>query len=79
MLLLRFLFYLFVAWLAWRLLRQWLTPSTPPKPPPPRRLQGGKVVKCRYCEVHLPEAEAVRDGDDWYCSQQHLQAQRRKR
>lgn len=77
MLLLRFLFYLFVAWMVWRLLRQWLAPSAPPKPPP--RLQGGKVVKCRYCDVHLPEGDAVRDGNEWYCSRQHLQAQHRER
>lgn len=78
MLLLRFLFYLFVAWLVWRLIRQWLAPAAPPQRPP-KKLQGGRVVKCRYCDLHLPEEEAVREGDDWYCSRQHLLAQHRER
>ena len=29
------------------------------------------MVACRRCGVYLPEAEAVRDGDAWYCSREH--------
>lgn len=34
----------------------------------------GKVVRCKQCDVHLPETEAVREGDEWFCTQAHRQA-----
>jgi hypothetical protein len=33
-----------------------------------------KIVKCRLCEVHLPENAAVKFGNDWFCGQPHKQA-----
>jgi uncharacterized protein len=34
----------------------------------------GKVVRCKHCDVHLPDTEAVREGDEWFCTQAHRQA-----
>ena len=27
--------------------------------------------KCAHCGVHLPEPDAIRSGDHFYCSEQH--------
>ncbi|SBR46229.1 uncharacterized protein GA0071314_0612 [Halomonas sp. HL-93] len=32
---------------------------------------GGHMVRCRWCEVHLPEDEALRDAEQWFCSSAH--------
>lgn len=37
-----------------------------------RRIEG-RMVKCRSCDLHLPEADALREGEDWFCSQAHRQ------
>lgn len=35
---------------------------------------GERMVKCRSCDVHLPETDALREGEDWFCSKAHRQA-----
>lgn len=32
------------------------------------------MVRCRHCQLHLPQPEAVRHREDWYCSTEHAQA-----
>ena len=31
------------------------------------------MVRCAHCGVHLPNDRALQQGDEWYCSQAHLQ------
>ena len=31
------------------------------------------MVRCARCGVHLPDDHALRLGNDWYCSQAHLE------
>lgn len=38
---------------------------------PPPRHEGGQMVRCRWCEVHVPEDEALRDNEQWFCSSAH--------
>ncbi|PRY63007.1 uncharacterized protein B0H98_10911 [Vreelandella songnenensis] len=35
------------------------------------RHDGGQMVRCRWCEVHVPETEALRDHEQWFCSSAH--------
>ncbi|MDN6323030.1 MAG: PP0621 family protein [Halomonas sp.] len=35
------------------------------------RHEGGKMVRCRWCDVHVPEDEALRDQQQWFCSSAH--------
>ncbi|CAM3648336.1 hypothetical protein EI168_17200 [Halomonas sp. FME1] len=46
------------------------------------RHEGGEMVRCRWCEVHVPEQEALRDQEQWFCSSAHrdrfLQEQQNK-
>ena len=32
------------------------------------------MVACDQCGVHLPESEAIRENDRYYCSEEHLKA-----
>ena len=40
----------------------------------------GQMVRCAYCQLHIPRSEALQDGDDFYCSDEHrrLAHQQRK-
>lgn len=31
-----------------------------------------EMVRCEYCGVHVPRQEAIRDGDQFYCSNEHM-------
>jgi len=33
-----------------------------------------KMVKCKQCGLHILEQEAIRHGDRYYCSHEHLEA-----
>ena len=39
--------------------------------PPPDKPTVAKMVVCARCGVHIPESEAVRDGDRCFCSEEH--------
>jgi uncharacterized protein len=30
-----------------------------------------KMVACAHCGVHIPESEAVREGDRYFCGEEH--------
>ncbi len=32
-----------------------------------------KMVKCSHCGIHVSEQEALKQGDNYFCSQQHLE------
>ena len=34
------------------------------------------MVECAHCGLHLPENEAIRDGEQFFCSKQHRDKQR---
>ena len=31
-----------------------------------------KMVKCSHCGLHVSEKEALKSGENFFCSQQHL-------
>ncbi|MCL7942058.1 HTTM domain-containing protein [Halomonas sp. ATCH28] len=33
--------------------------------------QGNRMVRCSWCQVHLPEEDALRERGDWFCSSDH--------
>lgn len=35
-----------------------------------------KMVKCKYCGLHILEQEAIQKGGQAYCSTEHLEADR---
>jgi uncharacterized protein len=32
---------------------------------------GGQMVRCTWCKVHVPESEALRDQEQWFCCSAH--------
>lgn len=73
--LIRLILILLLVWVAWRLLKQTLLSG------PGQGSSEGKegssnsatrMVKCEQCGVHLPEAEAVREEQNFFCGQSHL-------
>jgi uncharacterized protein len=78
--LIRFLFFLLVAGVVWFMVKNYQRKQELRGRKDDRgnngRLQGGKIVRCKACDVHLPEQDALRDGDNWFCGQAHLQAWR---
>ncbi|MFC3284184.1 PP0621 family protein [Litchfieldella rifensis] len=35
------------------------------------RNEGGHMVRCTYCHVHLPENDALRERGEWFCCGAH--------
>ncbi|RTR01452.1 PP0621 family protein [Halomonas nitroreducens] len=33
--------------------------------------QANQMVRCAWCQVHLPEDEALRERGQWFCSPDH--------
>ena len=33
--------------------------------------KGGKMVRCSWCKVHLPEQDALRSRGEWFCCGEH--------
>lgn len=45
--------------------------------PPGRAAAVDDMVACAHCGVHLPRADAIVDGDDLYCGEDHRRLGRR--
>ena len=39
-----------------------------------RRQLSGQMVQCKHCGMYLPENEAIRSREQWYCSREHRDA-----
>ncbi|MBZ9558950.1 MULTISPECIES: PP0621 family protein [Modicisalibacter] len=37
----------------------------------PEAIDDGRMVRCAYCRVHLPEQDAVRRDALWFCCEGH--------
>jgi uncharacterized protein len=65
---LRLVIILIGLWLVLTLIKRALASH---RKPPPDKPATAKMVACAHCGVHIPESEAVRDGDRHYCSEAH--------
>lgn len=45
---------------------------------PERLKEGGAIIRCGWCGVHVPEADAWREGDRYYCTRQHAELDRNR-
>lgn len=79
--LIRLLFFLLILWVLWFMVKNWLrkqelgSAARREKAKNLAAKAGGKIVRCKHCEVHLPEQDAVHDGtgneEAWFCTQAH--------
>ena len=72
--LIRLVLIFFALWLIIRYIKRALdTPSPrPPSPDTPERVSA--MLKCKQCGVYVPQSEATRRGDNFYCSSEHAEA-----
>ncbi|MDY6921517.1 MAG: PP0621 family protein [Pseudomonadota bacterium] len=47
---------------------------TAPGKKPSAPTDAATMKKCEHCGVHLPESEACREGDKYFCSAEHRKA-----
>ncbi len=57
------------------IVRHFLSHRTPR--PDPRRPETKKMVRCAHCGLHIPEQEALTEGNRYYCSRKHLDVAKR--
>jgi uncharacterized protein len=70
--LIRLITFLLVGWIAWTMYRRFMAAANSKSRR--ERLPDKHFVRCSYCDVHLPEQNAVTDGKTWFCSKAHQQA-----
>lgn len=71
--LIRLLVFGFAIWLLYRFFtagKRRLTES--------RKLKSGAMVKCLYCDTHVPKDGAIDDDGLWFCSPEHRNNYRNK-
>ena len=73
--LIRLLIIAALIWLVWRVLRKTLLALPRKETPPPdqQNRQSQKMVRCDWCQVHTPEALALRQQEHRFCSEEHRQ------
>ena len=69
--LLRLIIILFGVWLVIQIIKRSFASSSRASRAKPAI---AKMVACAHCGVHVPESEAIQDGNRFYCSREHLNA-----
>ncbi len=72
--LIRFLFFLLILYVLWFMAKNYLRKQERRERERANKTQVARIVRCKHCEVHLPEPDALRDGEDWFCTPAHKQA-----
>ena len=67
--LLRLIILALAIWIAFRI---WQNYRSAAKKMPPKVGAIPDMVACTVCKMHIPDNEALRKGNKFYCSQQHL-------
>jgi uncharacterized protein len=62
-----------IVWLKWRAGQRAQRRHRSNPHPGPRASSGGAqdMVSCAHCGLHLPDAEALSEGSDRFCSEAH--------
>lgn len=72
LLIIRLIIFVVLLWAGlklYRMYRQWKLEHDSPQQR--QSLNNGRMVRCAYCRVHLPESEALRQNELWFCDTQH--------
>jgi len=75
--LLRYLVWFILGWLIFYFAKRLISKTKNPgkvsrKPKPPI----DHMVRCGKCGLHVPQQEAIQDGDRYYCCQEHHDSDR---
>jgi uncharacterized protein len=72
----RLLTILIIIGLGYYFYKRFIAGTKKPKPPAEKSVE--KAVRCTYCQLHIPEHEAISHHGRYYCSQQHLELDRNR-
>ncbi|WP_303907566.1 PP0621 family protein [Thiohalomonas denitrificans] len=67
----RLLILLAIIWAVYALVRRFRDNRDHRIAPRRSKPEIGQMVRCRQCGLHVPEQEAFRRGEDWFCSAEH--------
>lgn len=68
--LIRLILIALTAWLVWRLILQPRFQARRNSGQSPPAAKSQQMVRCRRCSVHIPFADALKQGSHYYCSAQ---------
>jgi len=70
----RLIIIVLAVWIAYRIWQNFRAKAKTiaPKPKSPQAI--ADMVECAVCQMHIPENEALRNGNKIYCSRQHLES-----
>ena len=71
----RLLIIVIIIWLGYLLYKRIIASSAQKKKP--RHPSIKNTVRCAHCQLHIPEHEALFHNGRYYCSQQHLELDKR--
>ncbi len=59
-----------IIYLVLRIFKRWAANKNQKKQ---TKVEHIKMVRCKVCQLHLPENDALQKNGDFYCSQEHLE------
>jgi len=71
---LRFILIAFLGWILWRFTQRWYQNfliSKQEKKPNSTTKKLGPMVRCNHCGLFFPESEAIKNGEVYYCCEEH--------
>jgi len=74
--LVRLLLLVFIAWLVWWLIRPLFRPESKSRQAGEAGREVENMVRCAHCGLNLPQHEAIKADDKYYCSEEHRRLDR---
>ncbi len=77
----RFLFVAVAGLVVYLLLKSYFKKLNQPRRPPDAKAGAedkNKMLRCEHCGVHAPEAEGIKAGEHFYCSDEHYRLSAKK-
>ncbi|MDH5601226.1 MAG: PP0621 family protein [Gammaproteobacteria bacterium] len=69
--LIRFIIIALIIYLLILIFKRWAANKNPPSSG--SQENSTVMVQCKTCKLHVPETEALKKNDEYYCSQEHLE------
>lgn len=66
----RLITFILIVLVAWHMFKNYQAKVRANKPKPKLAVRE-RIVKCEYCSTHIPEEQAIKDGDHHFCGQEH--------
>jgi uncharacterized protein len=74
----RFIFLILAVIAVWFIVRHLLRSTKHVKSKETPKVSSGQMVECQVCSLHIPENEAIKLDQKFFCSQEHFLAYQEK-